>query len=27
MSMGISDDKLGLEMNLSPVDKISIGGK
>jgi len=27
MSMGISDEKLGLNLNLSPVDKISAGGK
>ena len=27
MSMGISNDKLGLDLNLSPVDKISKGGK
>jgi len=27
MSMGISKDKLGLDLNLSPVDKISEGGK
>ena len=27
MSMGISKDKLGLDLNLSPVDKISGGDK
>ena len=27
LSMGISDDKLGLNLNLSPVDKIKAGGK
>ncbi len=27
LSMGISFDKLGLELNLSPVDKLSFGGK
>jgi len=26
LSMGISSDKLGLELNLSPVDKLSFGG-
>jgi heterodisulfide reductase subunit B len=27
LSFGISKDKLGLELNLSPVDKLTIGGK
>lgn len=27
LSMGISSDKLGLDLNLSPVDKLSLGGK
>ena len=27
LSMGVSGDKLGLNLNLSPVDKIKIGGK
>jgi len=27
LSIGISSDKLGLDLNLSPVDKLSLGGK